>query len=235
MKKIIFIATILLSLSFSAQKIIDDQFHGWVVYQGNHKLNNHFDIHTEYQWRRTDGFNDWQQSLTRIGLDYKWNPNFTISGGHAWVLTFPYGSQPIAHQTNENRLWQQANFKAQYGSIQFQHRYRLEQRWLGASFVQRIRYRLQFTIPLQKTYLEKGKGLFMNVNNEVFLGFGRGIGKNILDQNRYIAAVGYKVSPNFNFQVGYLNQILVKSNGIQIERNHTLWTSIVYNIDFTKK
>lgn len=75
----------------------------------------------------------------------------------------------------------------------------------------------------------------MNVNNEVFLGFGRGIGKNILDQNRYIAAVGYKVSPNFNFQVGYLNQIIVKSNGIQIERNHTLWTSIVYNIDFTKK
>jgi hypothetical protein len=150
-------------------------------------------------------------------------------------LTFPYGSQPIAHQTNENRLWQQANFKAQYGSIQVQHRYRLEQRWLGASFVQRIRYRLQFTIPLQKTYLEKGKGLFMNVNNEVFLGFGRGIGKNILDQNRFIAAVGYKVSPNFNFQVGYLNQIIVKSNGIQIERNHTLWTSIVYNIDFTKK
>jgi hypothetical protein len=64
----------------TAQKIIDDQFHGWVVYQGNHKLNNHFDIHTEYQWRRADGFNDWQQSLTRIGLDYKWNPNFTISG-----------------------------------------------------------------------------------------------------------------------------------------------------------
>ncbi len=74
----------------------------------------------------------------------------------------------------------------------------------------------------------------MNVNDEVFLGFGKDIGKNILDQNRFITAVGYQFSPNFNFQMGYLNQFVVKSNGIQMERNHTFWTSIVYNIDFSK-
>ncbi|MEN9993705.1 MAG: hypothetical protein RL762_362 [Bacteroidota bacterium] len=234
MKKVIFIATLLLSFSMSAQKLIDDQLHGWVVYQGNHKLNSKFDLHTEYQWRRADGFNDWQQSLTRVGLDYKLNPNCTISGGYGWIITYPYGSQPIAAKTHENRLWQQVNLKAQYGPIQIQHRYRLEQRFIDTIYRQRIRYRAQCIIPLQKTYLDQGKGLFMNVNDEVFLGFGKGIGKNILDQNRFIAAVGYKFSPKMNIQMGYLNQFVIKSNGVQMERNHTLWTSVVYNLDFSK-
>ncbi len=234
MKKVFLIATLLLNITLNAQKLIDDQLHGWVVYQGNHKLNSKFDLHTEYQWRRADGFNDWQQSLARVGLDYKLNPNCTISGGYGWIISYPYGSQPIAAQTNENRLWQQVNLKAQYGAIQIQHRYRLEQRFIDTIFRQRIRYRAQCIIPLQKTYLEQGKGLFMNVNDEVFLGFGKGIGKNILDQNRFIAAVGYKFSPKMNIQMGYLNQFVIKSNGIQMERNHTLWTSVVYNLDFSK-
>ncbi len=234
MKNVFLIATLLLNITLNAQKLIDDQLHGWVVYQGNHKLNSKFDLHTEYQWRRADGFNDWQQSLARVGLDYKLNPNCTISGGYGWIISYPYGSQPIAAQTNENRLWQQVNLKAQYGAIQIQHRYRLEQRFIDTIFRQRIRYRAQCIIPLQKTYLEQGKGLFMNVNDEVFLGFGKGIGKNILDQNRFIAAVGYKFSPKMNIQMGYLNQFVIKSNGIQMERNHTLWTSVVYNLDFSK-
>jgi len=234
MKKVFLIATLLLNITLNAQKLIDDQLHGWVVYQGNHKLNSKFDLHTEYQWRRADGFNDWQQSLARVGLDYKLNPNCTISGGYGWIISYPYGSQPIAAQTHENRLWQQVNLKAQYGTIQIQHRYRLEQRFIDTIYRQRIRYRAQCIIPLQKAYLEQGKGLFMNVNDEVFLGFGKGIGKNILDQNRFIAAVGYKFSPKVNIQMGYLNQFVIKSNGIQMERNHTLWTCVVYNLDFSK-
>ncbi|MEN9421340.1 MAG: hypothetical protein RLZZ107_814 [Bacteroidota bacterium] len=234
MKKVFLIATLLLNITLNAQKLIDDQLHGWVVYQGNHKLNSKFDLHTEYQWRRADGFNDWQQSLARVGLDYKLNPNCTISGGYGWIISYPYGSQPIAAQTHENRLWQQVNLKAQYGTIQIQHRYRLEQRFIDTIYRQRIRYRAQCIIPLQKAYLEQGKGLFMNVNDEVFLGFGKGIGKNILDQNRFIAAVGYKFSPKVNIQMGYLNLFVIKSNGIQMERNHTLWTCVVYNLDFSK-
>jgi predicted porin len=207
--------------SFFAQKQIDNQLNGWVVYQGNHKLNKQFDLHTEYQWRRADGFNDWQQSLARVGLDYKLNPSVTISGGYAWILTYPYGSQPIANRTNENRLWQQVILKQPIGNFQVQHRYRLEQRWIDTLFRQRMRYRAQCIIPLQNTYLKEGKGLFMNVNDEIFLGFGKGIGKNILDQNRFIAAVGYQFSPNLNVQMGYLNQFVIKANGVQMERNHT--------------
>lgn len=224
----------LLELSIVAQKQIDDQVHGWLVYQGNHHLSTKFDLHTEYQWRRADGFADWQQSLTRIGFDYKLNPSVTVSGGYGWILTYPYGSQPIANRTNENRLWQQVILKQPIGNFQVQHRYRLEQRWIDTQFKQRMRYRAQVLIPLQKSFVDKKQGLFMNVNDEVFLGFGNGIGKNILDQNRFIGAVGYQFNKDFQVQMGYLNQFVIKTDGLHMERNHTLWTSVAYNFDFSK-
>ena len=235
--QIIFIVVFLLSqgnLQIIAQKQIDDQLLGWVVYQGNHKLNSQFNVHTEYQWRRANGFSEWQQSLARVGLDYHFNKELTFSGGYAWVVSYPYGSQPIAAQTQENRLWEQVNLAQQLNKLQIQHRYRYEQRWIDTVFRQRIRYRAQVIIPLKATYLTKGKGIFLNVNNELFLGFGNGIEKNILDQNRFISAIGYQFSPDFNIQFGYLNQMIFNANGIQIERNHTLWTAVVYNLNFSK-
>ena len=234
MKSIVFALLTLVVFQVSAQKTIDDQVHGWVVYQGNHHLNAKLDLHTEYQWRRADGFSDWQQSLTRIGIDYKFNPSLTFSAGYGWILTYPYGTQPIANQTNENRLWQQVILKQPIGNLQIQHRYRLEQRWIDTQFKQRIRYRAQVLVPLQKSFVEQKKGLFLNVNDEVFLGFGQGIGKNILDQNRFIGAVGYQFNKDFSVQMGYLNQFVVKTDGIHMERNHTLWTALTYNLDFTK-
>lgn len=234
MKKVIFFILLFLSLASSAQKTIDDQFHTWSVYQGNHHLSDKWDLHTEYQFRRADGFSTWQQSLARIGLDYKLNPAVTISGGYGWIISYPYGSQPIVSQTNENRLWQQLILKQALGKVQIQQRYRLEQRWIDTLFRQRIRYRAQVLLPLQKSYVEQKTGFFVNVNDEVFLGFGTGIGKNILDQNRFITALGYQFNKDFNIQLGYLNQFVVKTDGLRMERNHTLWTSVVYNLDFTK-
>ena len=141
-----------LEFKIVAQKQIDDQLHGWVVYQGNHHLSPKFDLHTEYQWRRADGFADWQQSLARIGLDYKFSKEVTFSGGYGWIISYPYGTQPIAMQTNENRLWQQVNVKQQLGNVQFQQRFRLEQRFIDTLFRQRVRYRTQIIIPLQSSY-----------------------------------------------------------------------------------
>ena len=79
------------------------------------------------------------------------------------------------------------------------------------------------------------KTLFINVNDEVFLGFVEGIGKNILDQNRFNVSMGWKFDNNFNIQVGYMNQFIVKSDGVKIERNHTFLSSISYSLDFSIK
>jgi hypothetical protein len=228
-----------------AQHLISNQNHAWVTYLGNHKITNKFGIHTEYQWRREDGFNHWQQSLARIGLDYYVNPNLSATVGYGWIITYPYGDQLVLHQFNESRIWEQVNAKAKYGRVELQHRYRLEQRFMekyvkntdgsitkGENiFRQRVRYRAMVTVPISRKEMLDNT-LFLNVNNEVFIGFGKGIGKNILDQNRFNLALDWRFNKDFNIQIGYLNQFLIKSDGVKMERNNTLLVSTVYNLDF---
>jgi hypothetical protein len=164
MKKILFslFAICTIGISFS-QKTISNQNHAWVTYLGNHKITNKWGIHTEYQWRREDGFTNWQQSLMRLGVDYYVNPTLSATAGYGWIITYPYGDQPVGHQYNENRIWEQVNMKTKFGRFEVQHRYRLEQRFLenwvkdvdgnyvklDNLFRQRIRYRAMVLVPLR--------------------------------------------------------------------------------------
>ena len=233
--------------SFS-QKQISTQQHAWVMYTGNHKLTERWGIHTEYQWRRSDYFQDWQQSLLRLGIDYynKQNAQYTL--GYGWIRSYQYGEQPIAHANNEHRIWQQFILKNKVGRVDFQHRYRLEQRiiekWVSNSsgeyvqdgfiFRQRARYRFYATVPLSRKEMADNT-LFLAAYDEPFLGFGKGIAKNILDQNRLYFALGWRFNKNCNVQLGYLNQYIVKTDGIKAERNHTLQIGVTYNLDFSKQ
>jgi hypothetical protein len=230
-----------------AQKNISNQFNAWALYTGTHKISSKVNLMTEYQWRRAEGFKHWQQSLLRLGLEYEINPKVSVMGGYAWIKTFPYGSQPVLHEFNENRVFEQLNLKDKIGRFEIQHRYRLEQRFLeqyaknatndivqvDPVYRNRIRYRAMAMVPLSRKEMGDNT-LFLNVNNELFVGFGKGIAKNPIDQNRFIAALGWRFNAQTNVQVGYLNQFVIKSNATDMERNHSLWISMVYNLDFTK-
>lgn len=245
---IILFQSVLIVNFVNSQKIISNQNHAWVTYLGNHKLADKLGIHTEYQWRRADGFKNWQQSLMRIGVDYYLNPTLSTTAGYGWIVTYPYGEQPIGHEFQEHRIWEQVNLKSKYGRFEVQHRYRLEQRFLENwikdgdgyyvksenLFRQRIRYRLMILVPLSRSEMADNT-LFFNVNDEPFIGFGKGIGKNILDQNRFNINLGWRFNKDLNVQVGYLNQYISKADGIKVERNHTFLLSTIYNLNFTKK
>ncbi|MES2589250.1 MAG: DUF2490 domain-containing protein [Bacteroidota bacterium] len=230
-----------------SQKQIATQSHAWVMYFGNHRFTDKWGIHTEYQWRRNDFFENWQQSLIRIGLDYYGENGIQYTAGYAWIDTYEYGSQPVAKSFIEHRIWQQLILKNKFDRIEFQHRYRTEQRFLenwvkdsdgnfkqdGFNFRQRVRYRFMATIPLSRKEMADNT-LFLSLYDEVFIGFGKGIGKNVLDQNRISASLGWRFNKNFNVQLGYLNQYMIKTDGIKQERNHTLQFGITYNLDFRK-
>jgi hypothetical protein len=256
MKKI-FLASFLLFLAAITfgQKKISEQNHAWTTYQGNHKLSKKWGLHTEYQWRRADFYQHWQQSLMRIGLDYHLNPNAFVSAGYGSIITFQYGEIPVSHQFNEHRIWEQFTQKSTIGRVDIQHRYRLEQRILdnyiksgneyvkdGTVFRNRVRYRAMAFIPLNHSSMSDNT-LFLNVNDEVFLGFGEGIGTNILDQNRLQVALGWKFNSKCMVQAGYMNQYVVKNAKVsltntvldQAENNNTLTIGLTYNFDFSKK
>lgn len=218
------------------------------MYFGNHKISKNWGLHSEYQWRRHGLIETWQQSLMRLGLDYYTGQNSMITAGYGWIVSYPYGDQAIPTSINEHRIWQQLILKNQVGRFYFQHRYRLEERFIesrianstGAyefdsfNYKWRGRYRFLSSIPLNRNAMDDVT-LFLAIYDEVFIGFGKGIGANVLDQNRLFAALGWRFNSDFNIQLGYLNQFVFKADGQRAERNHTLQAALTYNIDFRKQ
>ncbi len=250
MKRLFFILVLIISitpLDLFAQKQIDNQNNSWYMYFGNHKISDSWGLHTEYQWRRHDLGQTWQQSLARIGVDYYSKKGPQITTGYGWIVSYPYGKQPINYSFNEHRIWQQLILKSKAGRFNFNHRYRLEQRFLeqksfdstsmdydiseSYKFKQRARYRFMVSIPLNNKEMID-KTWFIGLYDEVFLGFGKNIDKNIMEQNRISATLGYKFNKNYNIQGGYLNQFIQKGDGIRAENNHNFQLGITYNFDW---
>ena len=225
---------------------IDDNSHFWGVYTGTIKVAKHWGIHSEFQWRRHNFIQSWQQNLSRIGVNYHLNDNVILTAGYGYIQTFPYGSQPINHfdkVVSENRLWQQLQLNHSLGRFSFNHRYRLEQRWTekwldknqqdGYLYTNRFRYFVRATVPISKSKLEP-KAFFLTAFNELFINFGHNIKSNVFDQNRFFVGLGYQLTKSTSFQMGYLNQLIEKSNGILFENNHTLLTMCTLNLDCQK-
>ncbi len=238
----------LLNAEVSAQGNTVTQDHAWLMYFGNHRLSERWGLHTEYQWRRNEGLQNWQQSLMRIGVDYYTKAGPLFTAGYGWILSYPYGQQPIAYSFNEHRIWEQMILTSKAGRFNFNHRYRLEQRFLeqkrsngegdyvadGTILKQRVRYRFMVSIPINHKEMEDNT-VFLALYEEPFLQFGKHVGANIMDQNRLYCALGWRFNKAMNIQVGYLNQYIAKADGINAERNHTLQVGFTYNVDFRHK
>jgi hypothetical protein len=232
----------LFSFQVMGQKEFSDEVNTWFFYLGNHKFNKNWGLHTDFQYRRNDLFANKLQVLGRLGIEYysKQGPQYTF--GYAFSRQFPHDEISI-YPSNEHRLWEQMSMNDRYGRISLQHRYRLEQRFLErwklddqdqfykseVVLRHRMRYRLMFQVPLNKKVMQD-KTLFINVFDELMLNFGKGVDKNILDQNRFYIGLGWRFNSRLNLQVGYQHQYVPKSDGVQIERNHVLQCGVSYNV-----
>lgn len=227
-----------------AQKQIDNHLNSWWNTSTTVKVNDKFSVSGLYSWRRYDLVNTWQQSLARIGFNYKVKDNFTVTPGYDFVVTFPYKK---GYDFDEHRIFEQFTIKNKIGRIGVTHRYRLEQRFLqniivndqneyvpnGSRFRQRIRYRFILTMPLNHKEMTD-KTLFISVFNELFLNIGKGAGVKPLDQNWVNASLGWKFNSKTSLKLGYQNQYFIKSNGYDVEQNHILFVGFNHNFDFSK-
>lgn len=202
---------------------------GWYNYFGTFKLSEKFSLHTEYQWRRQNYIKNWQQGLLRTGINYHLSPNALIRLGYAWIETFPYGDIPInglGRDFTEHRIFQMLQLQQKEGRFDIQHRFMLEQRFVGRyssidantedefPLLHRIRYMVRFQTPLKGKTMED-KTPYAAAYNEVFVGFGKNVNANIFDQNRIGVLLGYRHNKNFRIEAGYLNQIIQFGRQIQ--------------------
>ena len=190
-------------------------------------MDERWSIHTEAQYRSYEVIPNTEQLLLRGGVNYHISNTAFGSIGYANVTNYAYDNDLMPGvQITENRLWQQFLMRNTLGRISLEHRYRLEQRWVGGSqnvYLDRIRYLLRATIPVNKNKME-AKTVFVSFYNEVFIHFN----DKPFDRNRLYGAVGYQFSPLLNIQLGYLAQT------VNTITKSYLQATVFYNIDFRK-
>jgi hypothetical protein len=234
-------------------RLNDDNTIGWLTNTTTLRLSERWGGHLEYQFRRDDFLRTWQQGLLRLGINYKVNDQLSLRAGYAWAETFPYGDYPIqaaGRIFTEHRAFQMATLQNPVGRLGITHRFMLEQRWLdrytspdspGPSetfYVNRVRYMLRAQLPLGKPKIED-RTLYVAAYDEVFLGFGQNVGENVFDQNRLGLLVGYRFSPAFRLEGGFLQQLVQLPREIQnrnvFQYNNGLIVNTIIDLDLRRK
>ena len=155
----------------------------------------------ELQTRLNQPFHQLNYYEQKIGLYYNINKDYQVLLGLGH-----YGTHDINHFsdgpiTREARLWQQFTINQYLTRLKFEHRFRIEERWLNRNFANRFRYRIQLAIPLNHDKIE-AKTVFVTAFNELFLTTKM---PHFLRNRAYIG-MGYQFNKIAGIQVGLIHQ-----------------------------
>ncbi len=202
-----------------------DEMGNWLMYFGTNKVSQDWSIHSEVQYRNhTIAPTNVDQLLLRTGVNYHINKNAIVTAGYGYVANHVYESAQTNAEVNEHRIFEQFILNNYVGRVKFEHRYRIEQRWVNSDYKNRFRYRLMLFVPLNKPKIEKGT-VFLGLYDEVFLN----TKSTFFDRNRLYGAVGYQFSKSTSLQIGVLQQQVSTAGKFHLQ------FGLTFNPDFTAK
>ncbi len=197
----------------------------WLMYFGSNKISEKLSIHSEAQYRNhTISPTNIEQLLLRTGLNYHIKPNASVTFGYAHIGNHVYKSERKSPEIEEHRIWQQLLTTNNIGRVKFEHRYRLEERFVETDFKMRFRYRLMLFVPLNRPKIETGT-MYLGVYDEIFINEKA----TFFDRNRLYGGIGYQYADNIHFQVGVLRQ------EVQTASKTFLQFGLIFNTDLTNK
>lgn len=192
----------------------------WLVYFGNQKINNQWNIQSDFQYRDFQFLGQRNQFLARAGLGYTLKTqNHNLLLGYAYIATDAYDEFDVKSSTKiENRIYQQYLYRNKIRSNSFTHRFRLEERFFPSEFGLRGRYFISLQKPFKQksTYFSTYNELFVNLNGVEF------------DRNRFYTGIGYALNDALKVETGYM---------IQAQKNMTrgqLQFILLNNLSFKK-
>lgn len=223
-----------------AQRQAYDNTNAWFVFSADVAVSGQWGVLFDASARRSGPVHQAMANFVRGGLAYEVNEHVRVAAGANWSRSYPYGETLSDYPVTERRVWEQLVLSHEVGRLEFSHRYRLEQRWRGLrddpdvdrvdewQRTSRFRYQVKATLPLRGEAVEPGEA-YVSASNELFIGMGRYVGLNVFDQDRATASLGYRFTRNWRGEVGFLEQVIFKSNGTDVERNHTMTFTLSFN------
>ncbi|MFC6102589.1 DUF2490 domain-containing protein [Olivibacter domesticus] len=206
-----------LLLTISSVRAQENLFGNWYAWFNNVKFNEKWGLNNDIQFRAGKNWKENSMFLIRPGINYYVSKTQTASLGYATTILTNNLSEGQPRLT-EHRIWEQYIITGKIASVPVQHRFRLEQRFLKRSnedvFAQRVRYFIRGIVPLN-TSLKKPftVGPFMAIQNELFFNIQNKdkLNGSLFDQNRAYLALGYRFSPKYDLELGYMNQFLKRN------------------------
>jgi hypothetical protein len=233
---IIFIISLGISFSSKSQNTFIPQWQAWFRYYNQTQLNEKFVLHVELDERRR--LNPWSQSqfFAHLHLHYRVKPWLDVAAGMNYNLTNSTVNPSL--EIAEWRPWQEASiFKKLGKDVQFQFRYRLDERFIhrndkqvlmdGYHFNWRHRFRIQFSKPIAK--FSEDRTLLLKLSDEVMLNSGDVA--RVFDQNRLSTSLEFKINNHWSIESGYLNLIQQLTDNTFSER-HVIRTTLYHRIGF---
>ena len=196
-------------------------FMGWAATFQNYKINKQLGIYFDAQWRSTARVQQMNALLLRPGVNFYLSPAFTATVGYAFIPQQRIFSG-VTGYLPEHRVWEQLVFTHKVKPVHatVSHRLRHEHRIIpryhaegnelvkdGQRYAGRVRYFTRGVVPMSR---DKDKGPFVALQNEIFFHTADG---GSFDQNRAYFAAGYRVSKQFDVEMGYLNQYIANAGG----------------------
>ena len=198
----------------------------WLVYFGNQKINDQWNIQSDFQYRDYRFLGQRNQFLARAGLGYNLKAqNHNLLLGYAYIATDAYDEFDNNTSTKiEHRIYQQYLYRNKIGLNALTHRFRLEERFFPNEFGLRARYFISLQKPLGSKTIAKGN-TYLSAYNELFVD----IKDPKFDRNRLYGGLGYGITESLRIETGYM---------IQAQKNITrgqLQLIIVNNLPFKTK
>lgn len=209
-----------------------EQGHAWYQYFHEHRLDPRWSLLAEAQLRRADvpGTTP-QQLLLRTGIQRLLTAGASVAAGYAFAGTSVYGEAPVAAPFAEHRIWQQLTLSHRTGAAAWSHRFRAEQRWIEQTtagnpwrFRQRARAFTRATVDAPSLGVAIPRA-YVTPWAELFVTVGASASGQVFDQSRLALQAGYRVTPRFRVEAGYMQQYVQRGGGAATENNHTLVVS----------
>lgn len=171
----------------------------WHLFLLKAKIKNKFSFLGEFNFRSE------KMISTFDYCEYKGSVLYTLSkhlGFSVGAGGFKKGTEDVffsnKNAQTEFRTW--VDFlllKHSLGRLYFDHKARLEQRFMPSDYQNRLRYRLLLNLPLNHARMIANT-LFLSTYDEIF------IGENdpAWERNKFYGAAGYKLNENLSFQLG---------------------------------
>jgi len=207
------VLTLVLMLPFLLQAQESD-LGNWLIYIGNKKIDSKWNLHHEVQYRNYNALGDLEQLLLRAGIGYnlaEGNNNLLLGYGYILSQNYIVGIDEKV-DVNEHRIYQQFVTKQKFNRWSWQHRYRMEERFVEASDIGfRFRYFLSINYALSKEAFD-GINWYLSGYNEIFLH----LEADAFDRNRAYIGLGAKLNSNCKLELGYMNQFFGGTSRDQI-------------------